>query len=301
MLLSSQPFMLVFLPIALGGFFLLGGLGRRAWALCWLTAANLIFYAWWNPPFVLLLIGSVVVNYILGQRILALARIGQRRAGRRWLIIGVAANLGLIGWFKYADFMLAVVTAGRAPHLGIFLPLAISFFTFQQIMFLADSYQQKRPEVGLLAYASFVTFFPHLIAGPLVRPAEIIPQLTSASLATPCAANLNKGAVIFLLGLGKKLVLADTFGSYADVGFNAAAAGEVLSFAEAWCAALAYALQIYFDFSGYSDMATGLARMLNVRFPVNFDSPYKAANIADFWRRWHITLSQFLRDYAISR
>ena len=232
-----------------------------------------------------------------------------------------ALNLGVLGWFKYADFLLHIFVP-RAPPLGITLPLAISFFTFQQIMVLADTARTttatpctpagrvsppglcrpsttRRAHAGypFLPYAAFVTFFPHLIAGPIVRGAEIIPQLTAPGFARPRSDNLAEGVLIFLLGLGKKCVLADMFGSFADTGFGAAARGIDLTFFEAWYAVLSYALQIYFDFSGYSDMAIGLARMLNVRFPLNFDSPYQAADISDFWRRWHITLGAFLRDY----
>ncbi len=184
----------------------------------------------------------------------------------------------------------------HTPELDIFLPLAISFFTFQQIMFLTESRSGDRVDAGLLPYASFVAFFPHLIAGPIVRPREIMPQLLAPDLAVPRAQHIAEGLTIFLLGLAKKLVLADTFANFSDVGFAAAAHGAPLSFVEAWYAAASYALQIYFDFSGYSDMAIGLACMMNVRFPENFASPYKAANIADFWRRWHITLSRFLRE-----
>ncbi|HEY8290820.1 MAG TPA: MBOAT family O-acyltransferase [Acetobacteraceae bacterium] len=165
-------------------------------------------------------------------------------------------------------------------------------------MFLADSFHRRDHAPGLLSYAAFVAFFPHLIAGPIVRPAEIMPQLRSRLIAVPNAENLSAGLMIFLLGLAKKLVLADLFGGFADIGFNAAARGASLSFFEAWYATLAYALQIYFDFSAYSDMAIGLARMLNVRFPLNFDSPYQATDIGAFWRRWHITLGAFLRDFV---
>ncbi|MBN8872650.1 MAG: MBOAT family protein [Rhodospirillales bacterium] len=296
MLFHSQPFILGFLPLCLGGFFLLGRLAGRVWALRWLVCASFAFYAWWRPPFVLLLAASIALNYLLGQHILRLARAGRARPARRWLIGGVALNLGLLGWFKYADFLLHTV-APDAPALHLFLPLAISFFTFQQIMFLVDSARCDRQDTGALPYAAFIAFFPHLIAGPIVRPKEIIPQLTAPDLVRPNRENLTAGLMLFLLGLAKKLVLADTFGSFADRGFDAAAAGEALTFFEAWYAALAYALQIYFDFSGYSDMAIGLARMLNVRFPLNFDSPYQAASITAFWRRWHMTLSRFLRDY----
>ncbi len=300
MLFNSEPFVLGFLPLALGGFFLLGRIGGTRAALAWIVLASLVFYAWWNPPFVLLLAGSILGNYAIGERIRRAAAAGRDRAARAWLTGGVAGNLGLLGWFKYAGFLAGSVAAlfGRhAPELHIFLPLAISFFTFQQIMFLADSRSGTRPDCGLLGYAAFVAFFPHLIAGPIVRPGEIIPQLLAPGLARPRAGNLCDGATIFLLGLAKKLVLADMFGAFADVGFNAAAHGAAITFFSAWYAAAAYALQIYFDFSGYSDMAIGLARMLNVRFPLNFASPYRARDIAAFWRRWHITLGGFLRDY----
>ncbi|MGE0222307.1 MAG: MBOAT family protein [Acetobacteraceae bacterium] len=316
MLFHTPAFILGFLPVCVAGFFLAGQVAGRTAALGWLIAANLFFYGWWNPPFTLLLIGSVAGNYLLGQRIrcLALAARGSEdpapfsrsgdlhrgteapaRAARLWLIAAIAANLLLLAWFKYADFLLSIVAPDQ-PALGIFLPLAISFFTFQQIMYLVDCHRAPESAAGPLSYAAFVTFFPHLIAGPLVAPREIIPQFRH--LSSPVPHNLSVGLSLFLLGLGKKLVLADTIGGFADVGFDAAGRGETLSFFEAWYATLAYALQIYFDFSGYSDMAIGLARMFNIRFPLNFNSPYQARSISDFWRRWHITLGLFLRDYV---
>ena len=300
MLFNSEPFVLGFLPAVLAGYFLAGRLGGARAALAFVIVASLFFYGWWNPPFVLLLAGSIGGNYAIGQHLLHLAGTQRDRAARAWLAAGVTANLALLGWFKYAGFLAGSVAAlfgADAPELHIFLPLAISFFTFQQIMFLVDSRQAARPDGGFLAYAAFVAFFPHLIAGPIVRPAEIIPQLLAPDIARPRQAALCDGATIFLLGLAKKLVLADLFARFADVGFDAAAHGAQLTFFSAWYAALAYALQIYFDFSGYSDMAIGLARMLNVRFPLNFASPYQARDIAAFWRRWHITLGGFLRDY----
>jgi len=291
MLFNSPEFVLGFLPIALAGFFLAGRFGGTCWALCWLVAASLFFYGWWNPKFVLLLAGSILANYWLAERI-------QRSGSHRWLACGIAANLALLGWFKYANFMIHDVLRLDTPELSIFLPLAISFFTFQQIMFLVESFRGDRVTDRLLPYAAFVAFFPHLIAGPIVRPREIMPQLLATDLAVPRADSIAEGLTIFLLGMTKKVVLADTFAHYSDVGFAAAAQGAQLSFVEAWYAAASYALQIYFDFSGYSDMAIGLARMVNVRFPLNFASPYKATDIADFWRRWHITLSGFLRDHV---
>jgi D-alanyl-lipoteichoic acid acyltransferase DltB (MBOAT superfamily) len=292
MLFHSPPFLLGFLPVFLVGFFLLGRFAGHRWVLGWMLAASLFFYGWWNPVFVLLPAGSILGNYAIASRI----RRSEARAARRWLASGVALNLFLLGWFKYADFLLHSVMP-HAPALGIFLPLAISFFTFQQIMFLVGTARGECTECGLLPYAGFVAFFPHLIAGPIVRPRDIVPQLMAPGFARLRGENISAGATLLLLGLAKKLVLGDTFGRFADIGFDAAAHGAVLSFVEAWYATLAYSLQIYFDFSGYSDMAVGLARMLNVRFPANFASPYQARSIAEFWRRWHITLGWFLRDY----
>jgi D-alanyl-lipoteichoic acid acyltransferase DltB (MBOAT superfamily) len=268
-------------------------LGGPVPALSWLVACNLAFYGWWDPRFVPLLVGSVLVNHALARRIRS--QVGAE--ARRTTIGGIALNLAVLGWFKYADFLLHVVDPG-APSLGLALPLAISFFTFQQIMLLVDARENPDRGLSLLHCAAFVTFFPHLIAGPIVRPGDIVPQLKQWATGRPHADNLSTGLAIFLLGLGKKLALADMFGGFADTGFDAAAAGASLTFFEAWYATLAYALQIYFDFSAYSDMALGLARMMNVRFPLNFDSPYQACDIAAFWRRWHITLGLFLRDHV---
>jgi alginate O-acetyltransferase complex protein AlgI len=223
MLFNSPEFVLGFLPVALGGFFLAGRTGGTRWALCWLVAASLFFYGWWNPKFVLLLAGSILANYGFGQQILRHARANHQPAARAWLIAGVTANLTLLGWFKYANFMIHGVLRLHAPELDIFLPLAISFFTFQQIMFLTESRGGERLDTGLLPYAAFAAFFPHLIAGPIVRPREIMPQLLATDLATPRAQHIAEGLTIFLLGMAKKVVLADTFAHYSDVGFAAAA------------------------------------------------------------------------------
>jgi alginate O-acetyltransferase complex protein AlgI len=290
MMFHTAPFILGFLPLCLIGYFRMGRWFGADAALAFLVAASLAFYAYWNPLHVPLLLASVVANYAIAWRMRG------SRFAKSWLTGGVVLNLALLGWFKYADFLLHTVRP-EAPHLLIALPLAISFFTFQQIMFLVDTGRPGAPLPRPMAYLAFVSFFPHLIAGPIVRPAEILPQLTDPNAARVDWGNVGAGCLIFLLGLGKKLVLADLFGGFASVGFDAAARGTVLSFFEAWYAVLAYALQIYFDFSAYSDMAMGLARMLNVRFPLNFDSPYQARDIAAFWRRWHITLGGFLRDY----
>jgi alginate O-acetyltransferase complex protein AlgI len=309
MMFHSPIFILGFLPFCLVGFFTLGARLGGHFVLGWLIAASLVFYGWWNPAFLPLLVGSILVNYAIAWKIRHAAQ------PRAWVTAGVVLNLAVLGWFKYANFLLHSIVPA-APPLEITLPLAISFFTFQQIMFLVDA--GRRDSTGwslacrhglatghgrgrhwraLLPYAAFVTFFPHLIAGPIVRPAEIIPQLASADIGRLRMDNLAEGLLIFLLGLGKKCVLADMFGGFADTGFGAASHGTALTFFEAWYATLSYALQIYFDFSGYSDMAIGLARMMNIRFPLNFDSPYQATDISAFWRRWHITLGAFLRDY----
>jgi D-alanyl-lipoteichoic acid acyltransferase DltB (MBOAT superfamily) len=296
MMFHTTAFILWFLPICLTGLFALGRFFGAAWALRWLVAASLFFYAWWNPEHLPLLVGSVIANHTIAWKLRHTDR------PQAWLAAGVGLNLAILGWFKYADFVLHILVP-HAAQLNITLPLAISFFTFQQIMFLVDTSRtgpatpQRHDLPPLLTYTAFVTFFPHLIAGPIVRPSEIIPQLAAPGLARPRIENIADGLLIFLLGLGKKLVLADMFGGFADTGFDAAAHGATLTFFEAWYATLSYALQIYFDFSGYSDMAIGLARMLNIRFPLNFDSPYQATNVAEFWRRWHITLGSFLRDY----
>ena len=214
MMFHTLVFILGFLPVCLAGFFIVGRFCGNTWALRWLIACNLFFYAWWAPEHVPLLLGSVVINHAIAWKL------RNTSTPKAWLAAGVGLNLAVLGWFKYADFLLHIVTPD-APALTVTLPLAISFFTFQQIMFLVDTTRTTGPSQSLLPYAAFVTFFPHLIAGPIVRPAEIIPQLTAPELARPRMDNLTDGLLIFLLGLGKKLVLADLFGGFADIGFGA--------------------------------------------------------------------------------
>ena len=244
--------------------------------------------------------GSILVNYALGQRILRL-RSGSRRAAQRWLVAGIVLNLALLGWFKYADFLIARPSSPAAHTRAGHLPAA-----GDQLLHLpADhvpgrsSRSADRVDAGLLPYAAFVTFFPHLIAGPIVRPREIMPQLLAPDLATPRADQSADGLHDLPARVWRRSWCWRTCSArFADVGFDAAAHGRTADVLRGLVRRAAYALQIYFDFSGYSDMAIGLARMLNMRFPLNFDSPYQATNIAEFWRRWHITLGRFLRDYV---
>lgn len=315
MLFNSTVFLFAFLPVTLIGFFVLGRLSSPRAAKAWLAAASLFFYGWWDLSYLPLLIGSMAVNYPIGAylqsasvRAAVARRIGiwprdtdSTKVRRRVLIAGLVFNLGLIAYFKYVDFFIGTVNGATGAHLPLFhivLPLGISFFTFQKIAYLVDSYQGKVERPPLLDYALFVGFFPQLIAGPIVHPTEVLPQFERKDIYRFWLTPFMAGLSIFLLGLAKKLLLADTFGGYADVVFAGAARGAELTFFEAWAGALAYTLQLYFDFSGYSDMAVGLGRMFGIELPLNFNSPYKSTSIIEFWRRWHMTLSRFLRDYV---
>ncbi|HEX8963798.1 MAG TPA: MBOAT family protein, partial [Rhodocyclaceae bacterium] len=294
MLFNSYEFIFLFLPVTLLGYFLLGHRGRPLAAIGWLAAASLFFYAWWDVRYLALLLGSIAFNYTVGRM---LCDAQQRRP---LLAVGVAGNLALLGYYKYANFFLAAagaLTGGDYTLGAIVLPLGISFFTFTQIAYLVDAYRGEVHEYRFLHYLLFVTFFPHLIAGPVLHHAEIMPQFRLGRCFRASAENFSVGFTIFVIGLFKKVVLADGVAQYVSPVFSAADAGVAVGGVAAWCAALAYTFQLYFDFSGYSDMAIGLARLFGITFPANFNSPYKAASIIDFWRRWHMTLSRFLRDY----
>lgn len=296
MLFNSHGFLFIFLPLTLLAFHLLCKSGRPSLAISALIGASLVFYGWWEPRYLLLIIASVLTNYALSLVIAGSAQ-GNRRLWLLWL--GVFINLGALAWFKYANFLVDSGNAllGTQIHIDrIILPLAISFFTFQQIAYLVDTYRGSTAERRFQRYALFVTFFPQLIAGPIVHHKEMLPQFT-AQLGGLKLHNLIVGGSLFFIGLFKKVIIADGVSPYSDTVFTMAANGEVLTFLEAWTGALAYSLQLYFDFSGYSDMAMGLAALFGIRLPMNFNSPYKATSIIDFWRRWHMTLSRFLRDY----
>ena len=283
MLFHSQLFMLGFLPPALLAFHAARSQRSREWVL---VVASLLFYGGWDWRFVPALVGLTLANWLV-------VRMWARTGWQGWLGVGVAINLGVLGVCKYADFVLAqFVTA--AP-LGIILPLGVSFFTFQKIGYLLDLRRGDRHMYGLLEFFAFVTFFPQLIAGPIVRHHELIPQfarLTSASWE-----GVARGLLLFGMGLAKKLLLADAAGQVADPLFAAAGFGSV-GLGQGWLGAGAYGLQILFDFSAYSDMAIGLGLMFGLRLPDNFNAPYRAISLREFWRCWHMTLSRWLRDYV---
>ena len=292
MIFSSFEFLYLYLPVVFAGFLWLRR-GDGALVVWWLFAASLVFYAAWNPAHLPILIGSITANFLLHRALLV------------WrepflLHLGVAGNLAALGWFKYRGFFAENLseTFGMAPDVGaVALPLAISFFTFQQIAFLVDTWRGKHAECDFPRYALFVAFFPQLIAGPIVSHRETIPQFRAERFQSDVWRNLSVGLTLFAIGFFKKIVIADGLAPTADMAFGLAEGGATPDLLTAWAGALAYTGQIYFDFSGYCDMALGAARCFGIRLPVNFNSPYKAVSIIDFWRRWHITLSRFLRDY----
>jgi len=296
MLFNSHAFLFLFLPVVLVVAGLLVRFGRVDRVPTWLLAASLFFYAHWDPALLLLLLGSIGFNWAISVAILSPAASDRQR--RLVLGLGVAANLLLLAQCKYANFFTRAfneLAGADLPLPAVILPLAISFFTFQQIAFLVDAYRGETERPRLRDYALFVSFFPQLIAGPIVIHRELIPQLLRRDLG-PTAGRLAPGLTLFLAGLVKKVLIADVLAPVANPIFAAAAGGEAVAASDAWGAALAYSFQLYFDFSGYSDMAIGLALMLGISLPLNFDSPYKAESIIDFWRRWHMTLSRFLRN-----
>jgi alginate O-acetyltransferase complex protein AlgI len=261
-----------------------------------LVVSSLFFYSCWNIIYLPLILASMTFNYVIGT---SLTKEGEpaRISKKQLLITGIIGNLGLLGYFKYTDFFIAnmnYILDSDSSLLNLALPLAISFFTFQQIAYLVDSYRCETKEYDFLNYAVFVTFFPQLIAGPIVHHKEMMPQFANSKHKVINYKNIALGLFIFSIGLFKKVVIADTFAVWATNGFDKA---EILTFFDAWATSLSYTFQLYFDFSGYTDMAIGAALLFNIKLPINFNSPYKATNIQDFWRRWHITLSTFLKDY----
>ena len=295
MLFNSYEFLFAFLPLVVLGYFALARLSALA-ANAFLAAASVVFYAWWKLDFVWILALSVVANYAFGHKLSRDAAAG--RNDRALLAAGIVFNLGLLGYFKYADFFIANFNAATGAHVALLrvaLPLGISFFTFTQIAYLVDAWKGKAAEYSATNYLLFVTFFPHLLAGPIIHHKEMMPQFADPKLKRFDWENFARGLALFALGLGKKVLIADPLAPWANAGF---AHAQSLSFADGWITMLAYTMQLVFDFSGYTDMALGAALMLNIRLPINFDSPYRSADIQEFWRRWHMTLSRFLRDYV---
>jgi D-alanyl-lipoteichoic acid acyltransferase DltB (MBOAT superfamily) len=292
MLFSSFEFIFFFLPVVLVLYFFLQKVTYKKTALIFLVVASLFFYGWWKWDYLYLIIFSILLNYLMSLFLRTRSR--YRKSA---MLVGVTLNLGVLGYFKYLYFILhnfASLFDLQVSIDKISLPLAISFFTFQQISYLVDTYQGKVEKPTFLGYILFVTFFPQLIAGPIVHHSEMMPQFHKKSLGWFDCRMLEKGCLLFLIGLFKKVVIADQLSIFVDKGY---AGSAILSSVEAWVCSLSYTMQLYFDFSGYSDMALGIAYLFNIKLPVNFNSPYKAINIQDFWRRWHITLSRFLRDY----
>jgi len=295
MLFNSYIFIFAFLPITFFIYFYLNSKRLTEASKGFLVFASLFFYSWWNIVYLPIILLSMLFNYLIG---VSLSKDKEYIVSKRvFLIFGVTANIILLGYFKYADFLINnvnFVIGSHIPLLHLALPLAISFFTFQQIAYLVDSYRGETKEYNFLNYANFLTFFPQLIAGPIVHHTEMMPQFAQNRNKVKNYKNIVIGLFIFSIGLFKKVIIADTFATWAKEGFDIA---ENLNFFDAWVTSLSYTFQLYFDFSGYTDMAIGAALLFNIKLPINFNSPYKAISIQDFWRRWHMTLSRFLRDY----
>jgi len=290
MLFNSFEFIFIFLPLTLFLFYFCIHKKVNHLAIFSLIFMSLLFYSYWNYKYSLLIIVSISLNYLTGHLLI-------RKGKKIILIAGVSLNLLLLAYYKYYNFFIDNINnffLSNISSLNIILPLAISFFTFTQIAYIVDIYKNRTIKYDFISYSLFVLFFPHLIAGPIVYHKEIIPQFKDEKTFKVNYLNISTGILLFFIGLFKKVIIADYFSPHVSAVFDLA---EHPTFVEAWAGALSYTMQIYFDFSGYSDMALGLAYMFNIKMPYNFDSPYKSNNIIEFWRKWHITLSRFLKDY----
>jgi len=297
MLFNSYLFIFLFLPIVLTVFYTLN---NKELSICWLVGASFFFYSWWNYNYLILFILSLIFNYYSSIILINNKKKHNRIYSKLILCIGIFVNLSILGYYKYFNFFIFNINNIfniEFQEQSILLPLAISFYTFQQIAFLIDTYKSETCRYSLMKYCLFVSFFPQLIAGPIVRQNETINQFQNHAFNRFNYTNISIGLTIFTIGLFKKVVIADGIAPFASFVFDAASNGETIYFIESWCGALSYTFQLYFDFSGYSDMAIGLGRMLNIKLPLNFFSPYRCISIIDFWKQWHITLSFFLRDY----
>ncbi|MET3107081.1 alginate O-acetyltransferase complex protein AlgI [Oxalobacteraceae bacterium GrIS 2.11] len=297
MLFNSTAFFFFFLPLALLGYYFLSRFSL-AMANAYLALASLVFYSCWNISFLPLLLLSIVINYLIGKSINDKKEVAADGAAKRILVAGIVFNLALLGFFKYFDFLitnLAWIGFSPVKPFGIPLPLGISFFTFTQIAYLVDCHSAKVREYKASNYALFVTYFPHLIAGPILHHKEMMPQFETRESHQASRGRFVVGFLFFTLGLFKKVIIADGIARFVGPVFDLNHAS--LTMLEAWVGALSYTFQLYFDFSAYCDMAYGLSYMFGIILPINFNSPYQARSIIDFWRRWHMTLSRFLRDY----
>jgi alginate O-acetyltransferase complex protein AlgI len=298
-LFNSFEFIAFFLPVSLIVYYGLNRMRMTVGANAWLLFVSLVFYSWWNVAYLPLILGSILFNYTVGA-LLTDSHLRKKNivSPKGIFVVGVAANILFLGYFKYTDFFIANVNGllgATQPLLHLVLPLGISFFTITQIAFLVDAYEGLVSEKNLLSYALFVTFFPHLLAGPILHHKEMMPQFENPRNKVVNYRNLTLGLFLFSIGLFKKVVIADNLAPLVDTGFGNAAQ---LTFLESWVACFSYTLQLYFDFSGYSDMAIGVGWMFNISLPVNFNSPYQAVSVIDFWKRWHISLSSFIMAYV---
>ncbi|RCX16668.1 D-alanyl-lipoteichoic acid acyltransferase DltB (MBOAT superfamily) [Fontibacillus phaseoli] len=295
MLFNSYEFIFAFWPVTFVVYFLLNRFCPPVIGKLWLAVASLFFYSWWSIKSLPLILASIAFNYIMGW---AISHSAKSQSVRKLLLtLAITGDVLLLGYYKYADFLISNVNSLFSAQLHLLqlaLPLGISFFTFTQIAYLVDAYRGKAKEYSIVNYVLFVTFYPHLIAGPILHHKEMMPQFDRARSKKIIPGNVARGLFVFCIGLFKKVVIADTLAPIATQGFDVS---THLSLIEGWTTSLAYTLQLYFDFSGYSDMAIGIALLFNIKLPINFNSPYKAVSIQDFWRRWHMTLSRFLKDY----
>ena len=299
MLFNSAIFIFAFLPATLIGYYFFSGRGLWRSATAWLVLASAVFYGWFSIPYLGMLIMLTLFNYSVGVALSRNFALG--RQSPALLAFGICVDLAVLAYFKYTNFFITNTNELFGADFGlqtILLPIGISFFTFQKIAYLVDAHRGEAKEYDLLDFSLFVMFFPQLIAGPIVHHKEIIPQFKEGAAHRFSAENLAGGLALFTMGLCKKTLLADSLVHWSDPIYASVAGGAAPTLYEAWTAALAFTFQIYFDFSGYTDMALGIALMVGIRLPLNFASPYKATSIIDFWRRWHITLSRFLRDYV---
>lgn len=299
MLFNSYEFLFFFLPVTFGIYFWLNKKRLTYASKAWMVFASLFFYSWWNIIYLPLILGSILFNFTVGTSISRMENAERKKAISRKMLLsfGIVSNILLLAYFKYMDFFITnanTILGTNWDLIQVILPLGISFFTFTQIAYLVDAYRDEIKEMDYLNYTLFVTFFPHLLAGPILHHKEMMPQFDSLKSKVINHKNISAGIFLFSIGIFKKVVIADTFAQWGNAGFGTSSA---LNFFEAWATSLSYTFQLYFDFSGYTDMALGIALLFNIKLPINFNSPYKALNIQDFWRRWHITLSRFLRDY----